>query len=173
MILKIGILCPPRKRPMYLLMTTHQVAHTTPRYTLYEASGKQFIGRQQIAVAQHYARVVQHEQRGRMGDLCEGSQALQAASHSSSKAALPPKGSEQQAVLGRVGLIGTVGSAKLLDGFVGRPGQLKGQVHPPLLVLGTPALHSFESFRKYLWAPWMGKGREGPGVGLQERQAGT
>lgn len=53
-----------------------------------------------------------------MDDLCEGPQALQAASHSSSKAALPPKGGEQQAVLGRVGLIGTVRSAKLLDGFV-------------------------------------------------------
>ena len=74
-----------------------------------------------------------------MDDLCESPQALQAASHSSSKAALPPKGGEQQAVLGWMGLIGPVRSAKLLDGFVSRPGQLKSQVHPPLLVLGTSA----------------------------------
>ena len=77
-----------------------------------------------------------------MGDLCKSPQALQAASHSSSKAALPPKGGKQQAVLGWVGLVGTVRPAKLLDGFVSRPGQLKSQVHSPLLVLGTPAKHS-------------------------------
>ena len=80
-----------------------------------------------------------------MDDLCEGPQAFQAAGHSSSKATLPPKWGEQQAVLGWVGLVGTVRSAELLDGFVSRPRQLKGQVHPPLLVLGTPGVHSFTS----------------------------
>lgn len=82
----------------------------------------------------------------RCADLCEGPQALQAASHSSSKAALAPQGGEQQAVLGWVGLIGTVGSAKLLDGFVSRPGELESEVHSPLLVLGTPAVHRPSSF---------------------------
>lgn len=77
------------------------------------------------------------------GDLCEGPQALQAACHSSSKAALTPHGGEQQAVLGRVGLVGAVGPAKLLDGFVSGPGQLQGEVNSPLLVLGTPALHTY------------------------------
>lgn len=89
------------------------------------------------------------QQRRRKGDdLREGPQAFQAASHSSSKAALPPKGGEQQAILGWVGLIGTVGPAKLLDGFVSGPRQLKGQVHPPLLVLGTPALRSSPSISR-------------------------
>lgn len=72
-------------------------------------------------------------------DLCEGPQALQAASHSSSKAALSPQGGEQQAVLGGVGLVGPVRPAKLLNGFVCGPGQLKREVHPPLLVFGAPA----------------------------------
>lgn len=45
-----------------------------------------------------------------------------------------------------MGLVGTVGSAKLLDGFVSRPGELESEVHTPLLVLGTPALHSSSSF---------------------------
>lgn len=87
-------------------------------------------------------------QRGCAGaDLCECPQALQAASHSSSKAALAPQGGEQQAVLGGVGLVGAVGPAKLLDGLVSRPGELKSEVHPPLLVFGTPALHRSSSFR--------------------------
>ena len=51
-------------------------------------------------------------------DLSEGSQALKAAGHSCSKAALAPQGGEQQAVLGWVGLISPVGPPKLLDGFV-------------------------------------------------------
>ena len=96
----------------------------------------------------------------RCADLGEGPQALQAASHSSSKAALAPQGGEQQAVLGRVGLVGTVGSAKLLDGFVSRPGKLKGEVHAPLLVLGTPALLQISR----QWSVWKGGG-EGAGRG--------
>ena len=38
-----------------------------------------------------------------------------------------------------MGLVGPVGPAKLLDGLVSRPGQLQSEVHPPLLVLGTPS----------------------------------
>jgi len=56
--------------------------------------------------------------------LCEGPKTLEAAGHSCSKATLPPQGCEQQAVLGRVGLVGPVGPAELLNGLVGRPGQL-------------------------------------------------
>jgi len=56
--------------------------------------------------------------------LCEGPKTLKAAGHSCSEATLPPQGCEQQAVLGRVGLVGPVGPAELLNGLVGRPGQL-------------------------------------------------
>jgi len=56
--------------------------------------------------------------------LCESPKALKAAGHSCSEAALPSQGGEQQAVLGRVGLVGPVGPAELLNGLVGRPGQL-------------------------------------------------
>lgn len=72
--------------------------------------------------------------------LCEGPKTLKAAGHSCSKAALPPQGCEQQAVLGGVGLVSPVGPAKLLNGLVSGPGQLQGEMDPPLLVLGTPAL---------------------------------
>lgn len=41
-----------------------------------------------------------------------------------------------------MGLVGPVRPAKLLDGLVSGPGQLQGQVHPPLLVLGTPTMQS-------------------------------
>ncbi len=54
----------------------------------------------------------------RVGHLSEGSKALQAPSHSSGKAALPPKRGEQQAVLGWVGLVSTMRPSKLLDGLV-------------------------------------------------------
>lgn len=72
--------------------------------------------------------------------LCEGPKTLKAAGHSCSEAALPSQRGEQQAVLGRVGLVGPVGPAKLLNGLVGGPGQLQGEMDPPLLVLGTPAV---------------------------------
>jgi len=72
--------------------------------------------------------------------LCKGPKTLKAAGHSCSEAALSPQGCEQQAVLGRVGLVGPVGPAKLLNGLVGGPRQLQGEVHPPLLILGTPAM---------------------------------
>ena len=41
-------------------------------------------------------------------NLGEGAQAFKAASHSRGKAALAPKGGEEQAVLGRVGLVGAM-----------------------------------------------------------------
>ena len=49
-----------------------------------------------------------------------------------------PHLSDNDAVDGGRGLVGAVGPPKLLDGFVGRPGQLQRQVAAPALV-GNPA----------------------------------
>lgn len=71
--------------------------------------------------------------------LCQSAKRLQPAGDSGGKALLAAQGCEQQTVLRRMCLIGSVRPAKLLDGLVRRPGQLQGEVHPPPLVLSPPA----------------------------------
>lgn len=72
-------------------------------------------------------------------NLCEGAHNLQPTSHGGREPALAAQGGEQQAILRAVRLVGTVAASKLLQALVSRPRQLQSQVHPPALVLRSPA----------------------------------
>lgn len=71
-------------------------------------------------------------------DLGEGAKGLEAAGDGGGEAFLAAERSEDEAVLGAVGLVGAMRAAKLLDGFVRAPGQFVRQMHSLPLIQRSP-----------------------------------